>query len=237
MISALFPNDVSVVEIAGDLDNASLLPEEAAALGNVSEGRRREYTLSRMCARRALAALGYPPSPILSGAKREPLWPGGIVGAITHCKGFCAAAVARSEEFVTIGIDAEIHAELPEGVLGTIGLEEELEHIRAMSISGIHWDRVLFSAKESIYKAWYPIAHKWLGFKDVELIFRPESHVFQAGLRVPGPIVNGRQIESFNGMYAIENGLVLTTVFLSSSLAASSTPAIPNPLLRARNPK
>ena len=97
-----------------------------------------------------------------------------------------------------------------------VALEKELKQIRAMSISGTHWDRVLFSAKESIYKAWYPIAKKWLGFKDAQLTFHPESHAFQASLLVPGPIVNGRQIESFDGRYAIENGFVLTAVSLAA---------------------
>ena len=218
MISALVPPGISIAEISGDLKDASLLPEEASALGDVSEGRRHEYTLSRTCARRALSALGFPASPILSGSKREPVWPAGIVGSITHCKDYCAAAVARKEDFATVGIDAEIHAELPEGVINTVALPEEMEQIRALRTpaTGIHWDRILFSAKESIYKAWYPIEKKWLGFKDVLLTLHPETQEFQARFLVPGPIVGGRSIASLNGRHAIENGIVLTTVTLAA---------------------
>ncbi|MGH9703714.1 MAG: 4'-phosphopantetheinyl transferase family protein [Candidatus Acidiferrales bacterium] len=201
------------------------MPEEAAALGHVSEGRLHEYALSRTCARRALSALGFPTSPILSGSKREPLWPAGIVGSITHCKGYCAAAVARKVDFATVGIDAEIHAELPEGVINTVALPEELEQIRALRTPAraIHWDRILFSAKESIYKAWYPIEKKWLGFKDVLLTLHPETQEFQARFLVPAPIVGGRSIASLYGRHAIENGIVLTIV----TLAALTTQAVP----------
>jgi 4'-phosphopantetheinyl transferase EntD len=229
MISAIVPAGIAVSEIAGDLEDASLLPEEAAALGRVSEGRRREYAISRTCARRALAGLGIAPMPILSGPKREPLWPAGIVGSITHCSGYCAVAVARDELFATIGIDAEIHDELPPGVLGTVALEEELDWMRALSTAGIHWDRILFSAKESVYKAWYPMAKRWLGFKDALVTVQPESGAFHARLLGAGPAVGGQSATSFHGRYLVENGLVITAV----SLSASPSRVIPNAV---RNP-
>jgi 4'-phosphopantetheinyl transferase EntD len=216
MISAIVPGVVAVAEVTGGLESASLLPEEAAALGRVSEDRRREYTLSRYCARRALAALGIAPEPILSGSHREPLWPAGIVGSITHCSGYCAVAVARAEVIATIGIDAEPHAGLPQGVLATVALEEELEWMRAMPASDIHWDRIFFSAKESIYKAWYPLAKSWLGFKDALVTVQPESSTFHAQLLVAGPEVGGQPVTSFHGRYLVENGFVITAVTLSA---------------------
>jgi 4'-phosphopantetheinyl transferase EntD len=212
MISAIVPAGVAVSEAAGDLGDALLLPEEAAALGRVSEGRLREYTISRACARRALAKLDIAPAPILSGSKREPLWPAGIVGSITHCSGYCAVAVARFEVFATIGIDAEIHAELPPGVLATVALEEELEGMRSLPASGIHWDRVLFCAKESVYKAWYPLARNWLGFKDALVTVQPELATFHARLLVPGPLVNRQSVTSFHGRYLVQNSLVIAAV-------------------------
>ena len=84
-----------------------LWPEEAAAVQHAVEKRRREFAVGRMLARAALAAIGDPPSAIPTGNHREPVWPAGIVGSITHCAGYCAAAVARDAMVVALGIDAE----------------------------------------------------------------------------------------------------------------------------------
>ena len=154
--------------------------------------------------------------PILSGTHREPLWPPGIVGSITHCSGYCAVAVARSELFASIGIDAEIHAELPQDVLRTIAFEEELEWMRALPPTGIHWDRLLFSAKESIYKAWYPVTKSWLGFKDALVTVKPKSAIFHAHVLVPAPIRDGPSLSIIEGRYMVENGLVITAICLSA---------------------
>jgi 4'-phosphopantetheinyl transferase EntD len=215
MISAILPEGVAFSESTGDLENAMLLAEELAALGRVSEKRFREYSVSRTTARRALAKLGVAPVPVLSGPHREPLWPAGIVGSITHCSNYCAVAVARSGLFESIGIDAEIHAGLPPDVLGTIALEEEIEWIRAMPATGTHWDRLVFSAKESIYKAWYPVTKSWLGFKDALVTINPESAKFHAHLLAPSPIRNGHPLSIFEGRYWVENGLVITAICLT----------------------
>lgn len=221
MISDLLPRDVKAVEAVGDDPLAKLLPEEEAALGRVGEGRRLEFTTARSCARRALVELGLPPTPILPGLRREPLWPNGVVGSITHCRGYRAAAVARREDFLSIGIDAEVHEELPAGVLKRIALKEESAWLRVLSGADVCWDRVLFSAKESIYKAWYPITGRWLGFEDALVQVDPERETFRARLLTTRPMVDRHRIEGFEGRFRIENGFVLTFV----GVAAQRAPA------------
>ena len=91
--------------------------------------RRAEFTTVRTCARIALGRLGLPPAPLLTGSKREPLWPAGVVGSITHCDGYRAAAVARASEVAAIGIDAEPHDPLPDGILDRVTLPAERAHL------------------------------------------------------------------------------------------------------------
>jgi 4'-phosphopantetheinyl transferase EntD len=227
MISEVLPAGVAAVEAIGDAPDATLLPEEEAALGPVAERRRREFTIARSCARRALAALGVPATPVLSGPRRQPAWPAGIVGSITHCPDYCAAAVARRERVATIGIDAEEHASLPEGVLDMIALDEERAWLRARSGTGVCWDRVLFSAKESLFKAWFPITGRWLDFRDALVTVEPESGRFSARLRVPGAVVGGQTLTAFGGQtltafggrYLVREGYVLTAVAVELSSA------------------
>jgi 4'-phosphopantetheinyl transferase EntD len=214
MISAILPKGITAVENSGDVPEAILLPEEKAALGCVAERRRREFTMARSCARRALAALGLSTAPILPGPQRQPLWPAGIVGSITHCAGYCAAVVAHSAQFLTIGIDAEIHDRLPDGVLDLVTLDDERTSLRLLPGNGTQWDCVLFSAKESVYKAWFPIAGSWLEFKDVLISFEPESGRFFARVLTRAPIIQGRALTHFSGRFLIEEGRVLTAVSL-----------------------
>jgi 4'-phosphopantetheinyl transferase EntD len=78
----------------------------------------------------------------------------------------------------------------------------------------IHWDRLLFSVKESIYKAWFPLAERWLGFEDaIVSIDRPQG-TFSARLLVPGPHVEGRELRSFHGRWLAVDGFVMAAIAL-----------------------
>ncbi len=212
MIELLLPDCVAsehtrVVDGADDL-----FAQEAAAVDRAVPRRRAEFAAGRRCARAALARIGIPPAPLLRGEDREPLWPTGAVGSITHCVGYVAAAVAATEVIRSVGIDAEVHAPIPDGVVSRVARPEELEWMATRDGDGVHWDRVVFSAKESVYKAWYPLAHRWLGFEDATLTFAPERGTFAASLLVPGPVIGDQPLRGFTGRYLVRDGLVLTAI-------------------------
>ncbi len=219
MIAEILPAGVVSVEARSDFGDVVLFPEEELALGRAVEKRRREFTTARACAREALAGLGLPPLPIASGARGEPCWPAGIVGSITHCRGYRACAVARETELLTIGIDAEPNEALSDGVLAEIALAEELPRLRELERiePTIHWDRLLFSAKESVYKAWFPLARRWLGFEDAVLAIDPLECTFAVRLLVPGPLLAGRRLTTLSGRWLARDGLVLTAIALPSA--------------------
>jgi 4'-phosphopantetheinyl transferase EntD len=125
--------------------------------------------------------------------------------------------VARSNEILTIGIDAEPNAALPEGLLADIARPEELPGLRrlAMEYADVHWDRLLFSAKESVYKAWFPLAKRWLGFEDARITFDPSICAFTARLLVSGPPLAGRSLSGFSGTWMVSDGLIITAIAVS----------------------
>src|SRR5262249_11834215 len=198
MIEALLPPSVVSVAVRGDDPAAYLHPDETAQLGSVVERRMREFTTGRTCAREALRRLDLPAIPILRGHKGEPLWPPGVVGSITHCRGYCAAAVARQFDVLSVGIDAEIHDALPSGVLEQVCVDQERAWVGGAP-RGLYWDRLLFSAKESVYKAWFPLTGRWLGFQDAMVTFEPVEGTFRAQLLVTPPAVAGRRLSGFTG--------------------------------------
>ncbi|MFJ2750144.1 MULTISPECIES: 4'-phosphopantetheinyl transferase family protein [unclassified Streptomyces] len=226
MIERILPAGAAGAEEYADVPDARLHPEELAAVAGASESRRRVFGTGRHCAHRALERLGVPAGPVPVGGSGEPLWPAGTVGAITHCAGYRAAAAARSAELAGLGIDAEPHVPLPAGVLEAVTLPHERGQLRELGGSrpGLHWDTVLFSAKESVYKAWFPLTGRWLDFTQAELRFRPEPGPatatatgegegrFRARLLVPGPVAGGRTVRHFDGRWLVADGLVITAV-------------------------
>jgi 4'-phosphopantetheinyl transferase EntD len=214
VIEDLLPAEVVSADVLGDDPDARLLPEEEPEVAKAVEKRVREFTIARSCARRALGKLGLPETPILRGAKRQPLWPAGIVGSITHTRGYYAAAVARADEVLTVGIDAETHAELPDGVLGVVTLPEEREMLSRLP-SGTFWGRILFSAKESVYKSWFPLTEKWLGFNDARVTIDPFQNTFSVSLLVEPPLVRGVALTGFEGRYLVRDGFVVTAIAVS----------------------
>jgi enterobactin synthetase component D / holo-[acyl-carrier protein] synthase len=218
VIERILPEVAVVVSTRGERE-VELFPAERKALGQAVEKRRREFVTARACAREALARLGLPPQPLPSGSRGEPIWPDGVVGSITHCAGYRACAVAAASELTTIGIDAEVAAPLPAGLVGDIALPEERQAIERLTAadSSVSWDRLLFSIKESIYKAWFPLTRSWLGFEDASVSIDREHGTFAAHLLVPGPTLHGRHLDGFRGRWLAADGLVLSAIAVSAN--------------------
>jgi len=230
VIEELLPESVVAVEahadeqaegIRGTTPYPELYPEEEALIARAVEKRRREFTVVRGCARRAMEKLGVPPQAVLPGERGAPQWPAGLIGSMTHCDGYAAAALARAADLASLGIDAEPHRPLPDDVLPSVALPGEVERLRVLALRhpGIHWDKLLFSAKESVYKAWFPLTGKWLDFAeaDIEVSLDPgrtASGTLRAALLVPGPVVGGRRVGRFDGRWTVNRGraLVATSV-------------------------
>jgi 4'-phosphopantetheinyl transferase EntD len=216
VLERILPAGVAVATRWDDVLDASPFEREAEIVAGAVEKRRREFSTGRACARDALGQLGVPPREILSGPRGEPLWPEGVVGSITHCDGFRGCAVARRSDFAAIGIDAEVDAALPDGLLGDIALPEERRALAALARENPapSWDRLLFSIKESVYKAWFPLAGRWLGFEDAQVAIDRGSRSFTARLLVRGPLLNGREVSGFSGTWLIAGGVVLSAIMV-----------------------
>ncbi len=216
VLGELLPPGVGVAEEFGNSVPGRLFPEEEAIVAGASGARRREFATGRHCAHQALAKLGITGTPVLAGTNREPLWPAGIVGSITHCPGYRAAAVARERECASLGIDAEPNQPLPAGVLDVIALPQEVPRLPVLAAAapGVCWDRLLFCAKESVFKAWFPVARRWLDFGDADIVIDQARAAFTATLLVPGPRLPNGRLSELTGRFAVSHGLLLAAVAL-----------------------
>ena len=220
MIERILPSEVAACESFGDDPDAVLFPQEYAVIARAAESRRREFATARACARAALTQLGLPAVPVLPGPHRAPQWPEGVTGSITHCTGYRAAAVALTRDVISLGVDAEPNEALPDhDMLRLIARDEERVRLAelAAGMPGISWDRLLFSAKESVYKTWFPLARRWLGFESADILIDPREGTFTARLLVPGPLVNGAPLTLLNGSWIADHGLLVTAAVVRAS--------------------
>jgi 4'-phosphopantetheinyl transferase EntD len=213
MIERILPPRVIAVESFGDDPAAELFPEERAVVARATESRRREFATARACARAALVRLGRPPVAVLPGPGGAPRWPEGVAGSITHCAGYRAAVVGLTRDAVSLGVDAEPNEVLPDqGMLQLIALEQERARLAelAAGMPAICWDRLLFCAKETVYKAWFPLAQRWLGFESADIVINPREGTFTVRLLIQGPPVHGSPLTRLNGRWLADRDLLVT---------------------------
>jgi len=198
-LRALLPRPIAtaVVPATGPL---SLFPEEQRAVALAVSSRRADFAAGRSAARKAMAQLGMPAVAIPVGPRREPVWPLGVVGSISHASGWALAALARADTPGAprgLGIDVEVHAPLaPELEPLVLTARDRLEHATTM---------LAFSAKESVYKALFPTLGWLLEFSDVTIeVVGPEA--FRA-------VARSRDEErTLEGRFTVQGPLLLTAV-------------------------
>ena len=150
-----------------DGDERGLLPEEADIFAGSVVERRRATGAARILARELLCQLGCPRTTALpKSASGAPIWPTGIIGSLAHDPRFAIAAVGKRDDVAALGIDIEPAENLP-FELDLIATPKE----RLSVISSRHGGRLLFTAKEAVYKAVYPLDKVFLEHHDVEIDF------------------------------------------------------------------
>jgi len=131
--------------------------------------------------------------------------------------GYRGAVVGRAGIVRSLGVDAEPHDVLPDGVLDAISLPAERAELAALP-TGVHWDRILFCAKEATYKAWFPLTKRWLGFEDAHITFNVDgtgsAGSFESTILVDGAALSGPPLSSLAGRWSVDQDLVLTAITL-----------------------
>ncbi len=147
---------------------SSLFPEESTRMTSWVEKRQREFSAGRALSRHAMGLLGLPMYPIPIGKMRQPLWPPGLVGSITHTDTHCAVALGRQRDALSMGIDIETEGRVTPDLWPHIFAREEIALLESQPL-----DRQselagqMFSAKEAYFKLQYPLTTLLPGFIDV----------------------------------------------------------------------
>jgi 4'-phosphopantetheinyl transferase EntD len=168
-LAGLFPAGVVATRMTDPGDASQLLAGEAAGLGRALPKRVSEFAAGRVCARRALSRFGVEDFAVLVGAEREPLWPAGYVGSITHTEGLCAAVVAERVRYLGLGIDVERQAAVGRHLWPSICTPGEVAWLDDSPDRAVDLATLIFAAKEAFYKAQFPLVRERLHFHDVAI--------------------------------------------------------------------
>jgi 4'-phosphopantetheinyl transferase EntD len=214
-LSTLLPRGIVTVVAERHQRAAPVLAEEADYLAAhpMRPKREAEFRAGRACAREAMSRVGIRNWPLLPAATREPRWPDGIVGSITHSGTYCAAAVARNDRCAGIGIDVEAADRVGEDLAPVVCTHSEQAALdRYESFSRAELLTLIFSAKESVFKAVFPRTRVFLEFGDVEIELEPEEGIFRAHGRTPEL---ERLLSGIDGRFAIGQLNLATTAVLA----------------------
>jgi 4'-phosphopantetheinyl transferase EntD len=172
---------------------------EAVHVANAASKRQRDFTLGRFCAHQALAQMGRDEAAIPVGGNGAPVWPAGILGSITHTRGYAAALVAPQAQFQAIGIDAERIGGVTEALMPRLFGPGEQEWLMALDMQKRATAlTIFFSAKEAFYKAFGGPP----SFKDVHIEMQGDGFAARHGARTA------------QGRLAVHGDLVVTAVIV-----------------------
>ena len=182
MLPNPFPDHISFCLLPiHSTSNQKLHPAEENYFSQLSSVSRKEhYRSGRICAGEVLSKLGAQGQPVLRDSQtREPLWPEGISGAITHSGNWAAAAAGKSSDVSGIGIDLEdLERQVDSRISRHVCIPEEQKWLQECGEDLLEKNlKIIFSAKESIFKAFFPYTRTYLHFHDARILM--EQTFFQ----------------------------------------------------------
>ena len=196
----------------GDFQRCAV-PPPASIQRSVAK-RQAEFLAGRLCARSALQQLeGLDFIPAI-GEDRAPVWPSHISGSITHSTGHAAAIVGHKAQWRGLGMDLEnlLPLERAERLAGEILTPDEMQRMATGPREQVaQLVTLTFSAKESLFKALYPIVQKRFYFEHAEVVEWSDSGFLRLRLLtdLSSEWCYGKELE---GQFAVDDGQLLSLV-------------------------
>ena len=200
----------------GDFQRCAV-PPPASIQRSVAK-RQAEFLAGRLCARSALQQLdGLDFIPAI-GEDRAPVWPSHISGSITHSTGHAAAIVGHKAQWRGLGMDLEnlLPLERAERLAGEILTPDEMQRMATGPREQVaQLVTLTFSAKESLFKALYPIVQKRFYFEHAEVVECSDSGFLRLRLLtdLSSEWCYGKELE---GQFAVDDGQLLSLVAIGA---------------------
>lgn len=221
MLSQLFPDQVFWKIAEPWMWETSVCPEEENLISKAVDKRKREFRAGRNCAHALFKEHNIQCNALLKGNQREPAWPNNWVGSISHTQGLCVVAIASKQHFQSIGLDVEQATPLSDDIRDLICSPQEQDSLSRLQLvsgnkfAGKSLDKLIFSAKESIHKTYYPINYHTLDFLDAKITLSGHDESFSAEILKPEATPN-QVIKHLDGKYCFFEQYVASFIGLAA---------------------
>ena len=176
--------------------------------------RKSEFVAGRYLAKKALIDLGVNTTQVAIGENRAPVWPNSFIGSISHSQGFAICAVANTSDIKRIGLDVEnyLEAKVAKDILPTVLIESEYPWVGTKNNPNPQVFTLIFSAKESLFKALYPEVGHYFDF-DVAQIKTIDYQTGKFSLQLVQALGPTLPVGTcFDGIFELHEHQVLTLI-------------------------
>lgn len=201
VLASLFDDDLRYALDRTADNSADLSVAESVAVATMAPRRIASYSTGRYLSRRLLQAAGFDGFDLLPGDEREPCWPAGVVGSISHTDSWCLAAISTAARYRNIGVDLEQLQPMDNATRELVLTPQErveVENLPALAatkqdvssdsvyaMKSSAWPSILFSIKESLFKCSYPLDRQWIDFHQVSVSIDPAHWRYTARFKQP----------------------------------------------------
>lgn len=176
LLAGVLPRGAASAELRHFRGLMSFLEKDLGFMQGAASKRREEFAAGRLCAAKALNALGIRQSSVGREEGGAPIWPEGIVGSISHTENIAAAVVARASSVMCVGLDIEERGSVAPHLWQLLFCDEEISYLKSISPDEqVNFATSLFVCKEAFYKAQWPITREWVDFLDVNIVLNDLS--------------------------------------------------------------
>lgn len=206
-------------------NQAALTPELIAEcsidLPKASNKRQAEFLAARLCARKALSIqTGFASLPTQQADSRIPLWPAQSCGSMSHSHSLAAALVGDNQAWQGLGLDIEKPLQLMRAQRLAKSILTTDEHNRFVGLDSTQqaiYLTLVFSFKESLFKALNPLTGSYFGFQDAQVLDLSAATSGHARLRLAKDLTTDWPAGSeLKGQFAQLHGSVVTLVSIAA---------------------
>jgi len=198
-----------IVKVSLNIDYSTKFRSNLMALGvslpsnlhRAVQSRQCEFMAGRACVQMAMCLLEASNVELPQiGAHREPLWPEGYYGSISH-SATCAVAIVATDEKGYFGIDRQewLPHEIARSISPNVLCAKEYAFSTLFS-NYAEFITTVFSAKESLFKAMFPSIKIYVDFFVVQLCFVdwPQGRlIFEVTQDLSCAFYKGKKVEVF----------------------------------------
>ncbi|MCW8090248.1 4'-phosphopantetheinyl transferase family protein [Alteromonas sp. ASW11-130] len=183
-------------------------------ISNAVKKRKSEFLAGRYLAKLALQSLGSDDTFVCVGKNRAPIWPKGFIGSISHTDDTAICAMAKRNEVSRLGLDIEtvLPQSVAKEIIKSVLITSEFALAGSVTEPDTQMTTLIFSAKESLFKALYSEVGYYFGFENAEVKVvntRTGKFVIELTSQLTPSLPGGTR---FEGLFEILGNKVLTVI-------------------------